>query len=176
MARELRLQYLGAIDHVMNRGDHWEVIFCDEEDRGLLLATLGEGCQKSAWQVHSLCLMSNHFHLVIATPNVIRSIGRSVRPGRGGCVWAGGWARGASGRTGRVQGINWGRCWRGGGPRSGTKSSSRCGGAGVWAPRRLAPSCWPRSLPSARPIGFNAPGTRPPMVVFWLPSSALPEL
>ena len=69
MARKLRIQYPGAVYHVMNRGDHREVIFCDEDDQGLFLATLGEGCQKTAWQVHSFCLMSNHFHLVIETPN-----------------------------------------------------------------------------------------------------------
>jgi len=62
MARKLRIQYPGAIYHVMNRGDHREVIFCDDDDRGLFLATLGESCQKTAWQVHSFCLMSNHFH------------------------------------------------------------------------------------------------------------------
>jgi REP element-mobilizing transposase RayT len=59
----------GAIYHQMNRGDHQETIFCDDEDRLLFMATLAEGCQKTAWQVHSFCLMSNHFHLVIETPN-----------------------------------------------------------------------------------------------------------
>ncbi len=109
MPRKLRLQYPGAIDHLMNRGDHREVIFCDEDDRGRLLATLGEGCPKSAWQVYSFGLMSNHFHPVIETPNVISSIGRSVRPGRRGCGWTGGWGNGASGGTGRVPAIHWGR-------------------------------------------------------------------
>ena len=54
MARKLRIQYPGAICHLMNRGDHREVIFRDDEDRSLFLATLGEGRQKTAWQVHSL--------------------------------------------------------------------------------------------------------------------------
>ena len=69
MARKLRIQYPGAIYHVMNRGDHQERIFGDDRDRRQFLATLGEDCEKTGWQVHSFCLMSNHFHLVIETPS-----------------------------------------------------------------------------------------------------------
>jgi putative transposase len=47
MARKLRVQYPGAIYHVMNRGDHQEPIFRDDEDRGLFLATLGQACEKT---------------------------------------------------------------------------------------------------------------------------------
>jgi putative transposase len=68
MPRKLRVQYPGAIYHVMNRGDHSEVIFRDGGDPGLFLATLAEACAKTDWQVHAFCLMSNHFHLVIETP------------------------------------------------------------------------------------------------------------
>jgi REP-associated tyrosine transposase len=68
MARKLRVQYPGAIYHVMSRGDHLEVIFRELQDRQLFLATLSETCDKTDWQVHAFCLMSNHFHLVIETP------------------------------------------------------------------------------------------------------------
>jgi REP element-mobilizing transposase RayT len=68
MARKLRVQYPGAIYHVMNRGDRREPIFKDDEDRGRFLKTLGEACGKTGWQVHAYCLMPNHFHLVIETP------------------------------------------------------------------------------------------------------------
>ena len=68
MARKLRIQYPGAIYHVMNRGDRREAIFEDDEDRQRLLQTLTEACQKTGWQVHAYCLMRNHFHLVIETP------------------------------------------------------------------------------------------------------------
>jgi REP element-mobilizing transposase RayT len=68
MARKLRVEYPGAIYHVMNRGDRQEPIFKDEVDRERFLATLGESCSKTAWQVHALCLMANHFHLVVETP------------------------------------------------------------------------------------------------------------
>ena len=68
MARKLRVQYPGAIYHVMNRGDRREPIFKDDADRHLWVETLGECCAKSDWQVHAYCLMSNHFHLVLETP------------------------------------------------------------------------------------------------------------
>src|ERR1043165_6318864 len=76
MARKLRIQYPGAIYHVMNRGDHQERIFVDDPDREQFLATLEEACQKTDWQVHSLCLMSNHFHLVLETltPNLVEGM------------------------------------------------------------------------------------------------------
>jgi hypothetical protein len=61
MARKLRVQYPGAIHHAMNRGDRREPIFNDDNDRLLFLETLGEACQKTDWQVHAWCLMSNHF-------------------------------------------------------------------------------------------------------------------
>jgi len=68
MARKLRLEYQGAIYHVMNRGDHREPIFRDDHDREQFLTTLGEACAKTGWQVHAWCLMGNHFHLVVETP------------------------------------------------------------------------------------------------------------
>ena len=68
MPRKLRIEYPGAIYHVMNRGDHQEPIFREDGDRELFLETLGQACAKTNWQVHAYCLMSNHFHLVIETP------------------------------------------------------------------------------------------------------------
>jgi putative transposase len=68
MARKLRVQYPGAVYHVMNRGDRREPIFDDDQDRVIFLETLGEACEKTDWQVHAWCLMSNHFHLVSETP------------------------------------------------------------------------------------------------------------
>src|SRR5216117_695963 len=68
MARKLRVQYPDAIYHVMNRGDRREAIFKDDTDRHRWVETLGECCEKTDWQVHAYCLMSNHFHLVLETP------------------------------------------------------------------------------------------------------------
>jgi REP element-mobilizing transposase RayT len=68
MARKLRMEYPGAIYHLMNRGDRREPIFKDDPDRGCFLETLGDACGKTGWQVHAFCLMPNHFHLVVETP------------------------------------------------------------------------------------------------------------
>ena len=68
MPRKLRLEYAGAIYHVMNRGNRRENIFRDDADRRRFLETLDESCAKTQWQLHAYCLMRNHFHLVIETP------------------------------------------------------------------------------------------------------------
>ena len=52
----------------MNRGDQRDDIFKDDEDRQRFLVALAEACRKTEWQVHAYCLMRNHFHLVVETP------------------------------------------------------------------------------------------------------------
>jgi REP element-mobilizing transposase RayT len=68
MARKLRVEYPGAVYHVMNRGDRREAIFQDNQDREVFLQLLGEACAKTGWRVYAWCLMPNHFHLVMTTP------------------------------------------------------------------------------------------------------------
>jgi putative transposase len=69
MPRKLRVEYAGAMYHVMSRGDRREDIFLDDVDRQDFIKTLAEACQKTGWQVHAYCLMRNHYHLVLETPN-----------------------------------------------------------------------------------------------------------
>jgi REP element-mobilizing transposase RayT len=68
VARKLRIQYSGAVYHVLNRGDCRQPIFRDDADPEGFLATLREMCLKSSWQVHAYCLMANHFHPVVDAP------------------------------------------------------------------------------------------------------------
>jgi putative transposase len=75
MARQLRIQYEGAIYHLMSRGDRREAIFQHDLDRKSFLQALGAVCETTGWQVHAYCLMSNHFHLVIETPRSNLSAG-----------------------------------------------------------------------------------------------------
>jgi len=75
MPRQVRLEYEGAVYHVMNRGDRREDIVRDDKDRERFVETLGEACQKTGWQVHAYCLMRNHFHLVVETPRANLCIG-----------------------------------------------------------------------------------------------------
>src|SRR5208283_4985061 len=68
MPRKLRMEYPGAIYHVINRGDRREDIFRDDADRTRFLEALGEARAKAGWHVLAYCLMPNHFHLVVETP------------------------------------------------------------------------------------------------------------
>lgn len=68
MARKLRIQFPGAIYHVMSRGNRREDIFRDDDDRGAFLKALGDVCVKTGWRIHAYCMMPNHFHLVVETP------------------------------------------------------------------------------------------------------------
>lgn len=68
MPRKLRLEFAGAIYHVTNRGDRREAVFRDDEDRNRFVVTLAEACAKTGWEVHAYCLLPDHFHCVIETP------------------------------------------------------------------------------------------------------------
>ena len=68
MARSLRIQYAGALYHVMARGNGRARIFRNDEDQRLFLRTLSEACQRTGWRVHAWVLMGNHYHLVVETP------------------------------------------------------------------------------------------------------------
>ena len=69
MPRKLRLEYPGAMYHVMSRGDQRDDIFLSAVDRHDFIKTMAEACQKTGWPVHAYCLMRNHYHLVLETPN-----------------------------------------------------------------------------------------------------------
>ena len=75
------MEYEGAIYHVLNRGDRREPIFRHDADRKRFLETLGEACAKTDWHVHALCLMGNHFHLVVETPKGNLVAGMKWLPG-----------------------------------------------------------------------------------------------
>ena len=68
MARKTRVEFPGAIYHVLDRGDRREAIYGDDEDRRMFLAALGEVCKRTGWRVHAYVLMSNHYHLMLETP------------------------------------------------------------------------------------------------------------
>jgi putative transposase len=68
MARSIRIEFEGAVYHVMARGNRREPIFLDEEDRRIFLKTLGEACAMTGWRIPAWVLMSNHYHLMVRTP------------------------------------------------------------------------------------------------------------
>lgn len=69
MARPLRLQIAGALYHITARGNRRETIYLDDRDRVAFQALLGDVCDRYNWLVHAWCQMSNHYHLLVATPD-----------------------------------------------------------------------------------------------------------
>ncbi len=68
MSRPLRIEFEGAIYHITSRGNEKKDIFLGDEDRILFLKILREVKEKFNWLCHAYCLMSNHYHLIIETP------------------------------------------------------------------------------------------------------------
>ena len=69
MARPLRIEFPGALYHVTSRGDRREAIFEDDKDRLIFLHTLAEVVERFNWLCHAYCLMTNHYHLLVETPD-----------------------------------------------------------------------------------------------------------
>ncbi len=67
MARPLRIEYAGALYHIVSRGDRREDIYLDDEDRENWLTVLGRVCERFNWVVHAYCEMSNHYHIIVET-------------------------------------------------------------------------------------------------------------
>ncbi len=77
MARPLRLEFAGAVYHVTARGNERRSIFLGDgdEDRVAFLDILGRTCERFNWICHAFCLMTNHYHLLVETPDANLSKG-----------------------------------------------------------------------------------------------------
>jgi len=69
MARPLRIAYENALYHVINRGHRREAIFTDDKDREEFLSRLAVAQIRFNLTVHGYCLMGNHYHLLVGTPD-----------------------------------------------------------------------------------------------------------
>ena len=69
MARPLRIEYPGAIYHITSRGNARQPIYKDDKDRETFLELLGSVVSRYGWICHAYCLMGNHYHLLIETPD-----------------------------------------------------------------------------------------------------------
>ena len=67
MARKPRLEFAGAIYHVLSRGNYRKELFEDGGAR-LFEKTLFEASAKCGWLLHAYVIMSNHYHLAVETP------------------------------------------------------------------------------------------------------------
>lgn len=68
MARQLRIEYPGALYHVTSRGNGRCSVYSDNDDRESFLKILHLVVDRYRWLCHAYCLMDNHYHLMIETP------------------------------------------------------------------------------------------------------------
>lgn len=87
MARPLRIEYSNAWYHVMNRGRREERVFEHKEDYALFIEILQEAIELFALRVSDFCLMPNHYHLLVQTPDA--NLSRCMRHRRTGVTYRG---------------------------------------------------------------------------------------
>jgi REP element-mobilizing transposase RayT len=68
VARRFRIQYPGALYHIINRGNYRRPVFYTDGAAQAFEKTLGEACERHRWRVHAYVVMRNHYHLAIETP------------------------------------------------------------------------------------------------------------
>jgi REP element-mobilizing transposase RayT len=83
MARPLRIQYPGAFYHITARGNEQKNIYKSKRDREKFLSYLESAVERYGAVVHVYCLMSNHYHLLLETPDgnlsqIMRHINGSI--------------------------------------------------------------------------------------------------
>ncbi len=69
MARPLRLEYPGAVYHVTSRGNQGNAIFLNDGQREEFLKIIADTGRRYNWICHAYCLMDNHYHLILETPD-----------------------------------------------------------------------------------------------------------
>jgi putative transposase len=68
MARKLRVEFEGALYHVISRGNYRAPIFAEAGTKHAFVSRLYEACKRSSWKLHAYVVMSNHYHLALETP------------------------------------------------------------------------------------------------------------
>ena len=68
MARKLRLQYEGAVYHVINRGNYRRDVFETADKAKAFEECLFEAAERMGWRLQEYALMRNHYHLAVETP------------------------------------------------------------------------------------------------------------
>ena len=83
MSRPLRIEYPGAWYHIMNRGRRTENVFLDKQDYEGFLELVKNSSEMWNVRIAAYCLMSNHYHMLIQTPDAFLS--RFMRHVNGVC-------------------------------------------------------------------------------------------
>jgi putative transposase len=82
MPRLRRPQIPDGLYHVTTRGNRRQPIVLEDRDCEFFLFLLGNVVEQLGWKVHSYCLMTNHYHLLIETPNADISVGMQLLNGQ----------------------------------------------------------------------------------------------
>ncbi|WP_207061705.1 transposase [Motiliproteus sp. SC1-56] len=69
MSRPLRIEFSGALYHVTASGKCRDAIYFGDDDRAQFIGLLAEVCAGYNWRLHAYCLMTNHYHLLVETPD-----------------------------------------------------------------------------------------------------------
>ena len=69
MARPLRIEFKGALYHILSRGNERRDIFLGDDDYDIFLGVLEEMSYRFEVDIFAYVLMSNHYHLLIQTPD-----------------------------------------------------------------------------------------------------------
>jgi len=77
MARPLRIEFEGAWYHLMNKGAGGRLVFRSKAHREIFLSLLGQVSRIFRIEIHAYCLMGNHYHLLVRTPEA--NLGRAMR-------------------------------------------------------------------------------------------------
>jgi REP element-mobilizing transposase RayT len=75
VARQLRIQYPGALCHVINRGNYQSDVFETASAATAFTRTLAQACERHGWRLFACVLMRNHYHLALETPEPNLALG-----------------------------------------------------------------------------------------------------
>jgi REP element-mobilizing transposase RayT len=68
MPRKQRIEYPGAVYHIISRGNYRKELFLHEKTGEAFERTIFEAAERCGWKLYAYVIMSNHYHLVIETP------------------------------------------------------------------------------------------------------------
>jgi len=82
MARKLRIEYKGAMYHIISRGNYRSDVFEAVGAKKAFEECLFEACEKTGWRLHAYVVMSNHYHLALETPHAMSRYVAECKRGR----------------------------------------------------------------------------------------------
>src|SRR5215831_17300643 len=75
MARRPRPQLANGLYHITMRGNNRADIFFADDDRNRFLTAVATARYRCGWRLHAYCLMTNHYHLLVETPEPNIAVG-----------------------------------------------------------------------------------------------------